>query len=328
MPRDLMNQCFGAVGLTTEGVSMTRIRRFSSSVALLLLFGCQRDALTPNPTSTATGPLFSESNPPSPGLLASSGHILFVRILPPLDREVFKMDATGANVTQLGANGYAPAWKPDGSQFAFNCGVNICVMNTDGSGKKQLTFNVLAEGAHWSPDGSRIAFVEQDQTGNSHVYVMNADGTNPAQLTIFATGDGSPEWSPDGTKFAFGRKVSGTFQVLVMNDDGTGLVQLTSSPGGSFNPAWSPNGALIAFDSNRSGTRQVYVMNSDGSTQASVPNTTGGSGPTWSLDGNRIAFTCPAGKTTNICAINYPGGTGLVDLTNSRRTEMSPAWGP
>jgi Tol biopolymer transport system component len=100
-----------------------------------------------------------------PDPAAPPGRIVFMRMLPPSARKVFRMDATGANATQL-ANGYAPALSPDGSRIAYNCGANICVMGDDGSGNVQLTTNVLAEAATWSSDGSRIAFHMQDPTGN------------------------------------------------------------------------------------------------------------------------------------------------------------------
>ena len=309
---------------------MSRLRR--TSVCLLLLgfgFACQRDPFAPGPSSSTAGPRFSTTSPPDP--LAPPGHIVFVRILPPSARWVFKMEATGANVIRL-ANGYAPAWKPDGTQIAFNCGVNICVMNADGSGIVHLTANVVAESPAWSvpspafPNG-RIAFDQQDQTGNWHIYVMNPDGTGVAQLTLDATIDGNADWSPDGSMIAFQRHVkSGTAQVFVMNADGSGITQLTTLGGSS--PAWSPDGTRITFDSNRSGGGQIYLMSSAGEAAGVAPVTTsGGSTSDWSLDGTRIVFSCPAAKSTNICAIN-PDGTRLVDLTNSRNTEQWPRWGP
>ena len=303
---------------------MRWFRRFPSSVGLLLLLGCQRDALAPKPNSWATGPRFSKPSPPPPDPAAPPGHIAFVRVLPPLNRDVFRMDATGASVTRL-ADGYAPAWSPVGSRIAFNCGINICVMNADGSGIVQLA--ATAEAAAWSPDGSRIAFHAQDQTGNWDIYAMDANGVNQVRLTTDPAVDGNPDWSPDGTRIAFERIVNGTDQVLVMNADGTGAVQqLTSGPGGE-DPAWSPNGTKIAFASNRSGQSQIYMMNSDGTGLVQLVTTTGGSGPDWSLDGSRIVFACPVGKTTDICAIN-PDGSRAVDLTSTRYPEHSPSWGP
>ena len=313
---------------------MIRIPRFPRSLALLLLFACQRDAVGPTPSSTGAGPLFSTSLPASPLLLASSGHILFTRILSSA-RWVFKMDATGANVTKL-ANGYAAVWKPDGSKIAFSCGANICVMNNDGTRIVQLTFNVLVEVPAWSwsssafPNG-RIAFDGQDPTGNWHIYVMNPDVTGVVQLTIDATIDGSADWSPDGSKIAFQRYVKhGTSQVFVMNADGSVITQLTTL--GGMAPAWSPDGTKIAFYSNRSGTSQIYVMSSSGETTTAPAvqiTTSGGSLPDWSLDGTRIVFSCqPPGKPTNICTINSNGTGGVLDLTNSRQTEQWPEWGP
>ena len=142
---------------------MRRLQLLTFVVPLLSALACN-DATSP-PSSAGAGPLFSTSLPASPLLLASSGHILFTRILSSA-RWVFKMDATGANVRQL-ANGYAAVWKPDGSKIAFSCGANICVMNNDGTRIVQLTFNMLVEVPAWSlssstfPNG-RIAFDGQD----------------------------------------------------------------------------------------------------------------------------------------------------------------------
>ncbi len=312
---------------------MRQVLRISQFLLpLICAVACQPDAVGPTPRSTGR-PLFSTSLPASLPLLASSGHILFTRILPPSARWVFKMDATGANVTQL-AHGYAAVWKPDGSKIAFSCGANICVMNADGSGIVQLTFNVLVEVPAWSVSstmfpGGRIAFHGQDSAGNWHIWVMNPDGTGVLQLTFDATIDGDADWSPDGSKIAFQRYViHGTSQVFVMNASGSGITQLTT--GGGMTPAWSPDASKIAFQSNRSGTSQIYVMSSSGETAGPVVQVTtnGGSLPDWSLDGTRIVFSCPGEKTSNICTINADGSGGVLDLTNSRDTEQWPEWGP
>jgi Tol biopolymer transport system component len=83
----------------------------------------------------------------------------------------------------------------------------IFVMNADGTGMTQLTFNTSEERAPaWSPDGSRIAFIGRvgKRGGNTfEICVMNADGTNLVQLTDNARFEGTMTWSPDGQKIIF-----------------------------------------------------------------------------------------------------------------------------
>jgi Tol biopolymer transport system component len=77
-------------------------------------------------------------------------------------------------------------WSPDGTKIVFarrsEKGVQIFVMNTNGSGVTRLTNgpgrNDLPE---WSPDGAQIAFISK-RDGNRELYVMNADGTSEKRL--------------------------------------------------------------------------------------------------------------------------------------------------
>jgi TolB protein len=131
----------------------------------------------------------------------------------------------------------------------------------------------------------------------------------------------------------------GNFEIYVMNPDGSGLTQLTNHPGRDEFPAWSPDGRKIAFYSNRDepdpdncwrggGTCNVgiYVMNADGSNVTFLIH---GSEPTWSPDGQRIAFT----RDGNIHIMNADG-TNMTPLTDFRWNPPRPfsarwpAWSP
>jgi Tol biopolymer transport system component len=95
------------------------------------------------------------------------------------------------------------AWSPDSRMIAFSQGSReakeIVVVNTDGSGLRNLTDNdgVNDEDPVWSPDGRAIAFTS-DRDGNSEIYVMNADGSGERNVSENPLGDFDPTWSPKG----------------------------------------------------------------------------------------------------------------------------------
>jgi len=72
----------------------------------------------------------------------------------------------------------------------------IFVMNADGSGQTQLTFNTANDAwPAWSPDGSKIAFAS-DRDGDNEIWVMNSDGSSQTQLTFNTANDYDPAWQP------------------------------------------------------------------------------------------------------------------------------------
>ena len=124
----------------------------------------------------------------------------------------------------------------------------IYVINTDGSDVTRLTDNEATdEGASWSPDGLRIAFVSyRGLLSDFEIYVMNADGSDVRRLTHGGR-DIEPSWSPDGLRIAFAsyRGLQFDFEIYVMNADGSDVRRLTHG-GRNADPSWSPDGRRIA----------------------------------------------------------------------------------
>jgi Tol biopolymer transport system component len=110
------------------------------------------------------------------------------------DADIYLMSADGSAQTRL-TDGFhdvfGSTWSPDGTQIAFEAGVDdaladIYVIGADGVGLAQLTDTGHAYDPAWSPDGKKIAFDGLGDGAHDGIYVMSADGT---QLTELTNGD-------------------------------------------------------------------------------------------------------------------------------------------
>jgi dipeptidyl aminopeptidase/acylaminoacyl peptidase len=79
----------------------------------------------------------------------------------------------------------------------------IYVVPIGGGLPRQLTSDAHASSSpRWSPDGSKIAFVREDQ-----IWTMDGSGGGLKQVTAISGGGGDPVWSPDGNWLAFASDV-------------------------------------------------------------------------------------------------------------------------
>ena len=213
--------------------------------------------------------------------ISPDGSLIAFSAGPDGSQTLWVMKRNGTGLRQLTTSGDAgdPAWSPDGTRIVFSnlpthtAGVGIFVINVDGTGLAQLTWNTDAMPA-WSPDGHRIAFARNVATWSTaywDVFVMDADGSNVSRLTTTGGGgnsgfSGHPAWSPDGERIAFSsNRIYSQVEIYVMNADGSGLTQLTFDSANDDCATWSPDGASLVFHSDRSGNYDIWKMNADGS---------------------------------------------------------------
>ena len=144
-------------------------------------------------TSKDMGEIIGKVNPVieneimSPEVLYSFGRIGDVAVSP--DRSRFIYQVTYVSI---------PLNKTNSELF---------VMNSDGTGKKQLTItNNRESNPVWINNGQKIAFLG-NETGSSQIWSMNPDGGGMTQISNIDGGINGFSFSPDGKKVLFVKDV-------------------------------------------------------------------------------------------------------------------------
>lgn len=196
------------------------------------------------------------------------------------------------------AAGYAPALSPDGRRLAFLSDYDdasavlgyrslrlLVVMTLDGRDVRRVASGEITGAPRWSPDGRRLAFVE-----NGELSVVEVDGPGSWRL---GKNRSDPAWSPDGSRIAFllgGRRSVGLYTI---SPDGTDERRITtvavgggSRDGWEQSVAWSPDSTMLLY---RCGG--ICVVTRDGQ-PVGLPEFAARSGysAAWSPDGARIAI--------------------------------------
>jgi len=90
----------------------------------------------------------------------------------------------------------------------------------------------------WSPDGSRVAFVSQEN-GTDDIWVINADGSNPRNLTRNEwEWEKHPSWSPTSTRIVFWSNRDGHQQIYIMAANGYDMKNISNTAWAEYDPIW------------------------------------------------------------------------------------------
>jgi Tol biopolymer transport system component len=250
--------------------------------------------------------------------------------------QIWVVDSRGSEPTSLtkhfgtGVDTADPGWSPDGEWIAFVLATDfrakdLWIMRSNGTEASELVRestrdddSATLQEPSWSPDGSRIVYIDSPP---SRIHFV--DPVNAAKTFVSTTSDfrSHPDWTPDGQHIVF----SGFSGVYIASADG-GDVQLLvddAEDGRDHgHPTVSPDGTRIAFEV--FSPPAIWLMNIDGSNQRLLM--IDGEAPCWSPDSQQIAF---ASGESDIRVINADGtGPHTILESETIRNIGELAWSP
>ncbi len=215
----------------------------------------------------------------------------------------------------------------------------IYVVNSDGSGERQLTFASVREDPSsvdfsrvpdLSPDGNQVVFHGNRLGEGQGIYVMNC-GTGEVRRLVATDEAGGPRWSPDGQQIAFTIDPYQSGGIYIVEADGSNVRKIDRLPDRSSAPSWSPDGNQIAFVSRGAVTWEIFAFELGSGRVQQLTRTTdtriSNQGPAWSPDGSKIAFDRVQDGNFDIYVMDADG-SNVQRLTDNDKVDARPAWSP
>jgi TolB protein len=256
---------------------------------------------------------------------------LFKPVITPSDIE-FPTSVFSSTNELIPTSTLNPEMVPSG-KIVFTCQVSgtmyqdqICIINANGRGIKQLTFDEKSEHFYPSmaPDGNSAVY-SANPTGVYELYEVDLQGI-PRQLTHGLGTLTAPEISPDGQSLVF-TLGNGQDTSIWMTDRTGNNPRVVYGPG--WDPTWSPDGSKIMFatyDVNKS--IQLSIINKDGSDLKQITHMENLRGRSdWSPDGKWAVTYAGEPWQRELFLIPMDGGDP-VQLTPTGGNSQGPSFSP
>ena len=257
--------------------------------------------------------------------------------------DIWLMDADGANAVQLVADGFGPAFSPDGVSLAFDAAWagprRLWVADVRGRNPRQVTSDssdaVVHTRGRWSRDGRRLVYRRVENT-RSDIALVDLASQTGRQLTTDADLDTDPEWSADGRFVYFASARGGGLNIWRLAPDEESSIgkpeQITTGAGDDIQPAVGPTGQVaFAVRGINSDIWRLPVSPETGAATGQPEPVAAGtrveSRGSWSPDGSMVAFNSDRLGDMNIWLRTLKSGTDR-QITTGAGGDYQPKWSP
>jgi Tol biopolymer transport system component/DNA-binding winged helix-turn-helix (wHTH) protein len=205
--------------------------------------------------------------------------------------------------------------------------------NLDGSDPIQLSTSAMyAANPLWSPDGSQIAFYDNQVNAADTIYLVSSQGGHPQRLLPDSLGEGysgdqnEPSWSADGRKIAFQAPADKGTDELCIFDLSTRKVTPIPGTYGLSSPRWSPDGKYISAVADDSQNFKLFEVATRRWSILSVGKHI--DYPAWSHDSSSLYFVSLANGDRSVTRVRVNGGKveRAVDLKDWHITGYYSYW--
>ncbi|MGJ3240413.1 MAG: PKD domain-containing protein, partial [Anaerolineae bacterium] len=211
----------------------------------------------------------------------------------------------------------------------------VTLTATGAGGTNSITQSIVIEDSAPSAPTGPLTFIS-NMSGNLDIFVADGNGQNPVNITNTPFDEFEAVWSPDGTKIAYASTEFGDFDIFIFDLNTMTRTQITTSGANDRQPAWSPDGSQLAFASDRNNlnvNNDIFVVNVSDlnagtfNPTALIASPTDEQQPTWSPDGNQIAYMSDAAgaDTNNIYVVSIADTSNPTQITFSN-ADNQPNW--